>query len=399
MASDDFGPSFYLLCAVAFLSMLSVMITNPVLSIFAKDIGATGVWIGISVSAYWISRVVLEIPSGYISSKYGYYKPMAFGLILTVVGNLLLLFVENPVHLILIRMLKGVGAPFFFATSMTFIINLVGKEKRGKAMGIFQGVEFIGQIGGSLASGRLIESFGWQGGFMVALGLSLLALALYLIPPYIRNEVVQSFETRPLMIKEVLGVLKNKTIIIIAIVTLAEFIMTSGLLGTVLSIYATETLEISLTRFGYMMGIRSVGFVIAMFTMGSLADRIGRKPVLLFGIASTSVLVVLMSLFTSIITLSAIIAVIGFTSGAIWIMGPVISAEAVSAEKRGAAIGAYRTFFDLGSFIGPIVMAFIMDSYGIVYCFYLAGGLMFITLPLVLMIKETERVEGEIIAH
>jgi MFS family permease len=91
--------------------MLSVMITNPVLSIFAKDIGATGVWIGISVSAYWISRVVLEIPSGYISSKYGYHKPMAFGLILTVVGNLLLLFVENPVHLILIRMLKGVGAP------------------------------------------------------------------------------------------------------------------------------------------------------------------------------------------------------------------------------------------------------------------------------------------------
>ncbi|MCK5671145.1 MFS transporter, partial [Candidatus Bathyarchaeota archaeon] len=394
-----FGPSFYLLCIVAFLSMLSVMITNPVLSIFAKDIGATGVWIGISVSAYWISRVVLEIPSGYISSKYGYYKPMAFGLILTVGGNLLLLFVENPVHLILIRMLKGVGAPFFFATSMTFIINLVGKEKRGKAMGIFQGVEFIGQIGGALASGRLIESYGWQGGFMVALGLSTLALALYLIPPYIRKEVVQSPDVKPLKVNEVLGVLKNKTIIIIAIVTLAEFIMTSGLLGTVLSIYATETLGITLARFGYMMGIRSVGFVIAMFTMGSLADRIGRKPVLLFGIASTSVLVIVMSFFTSMITLSAIIAAIGFTSGAIWIMGPVISAEAVPPEKRGAAIGAYRTFFDLGSFIGPIVMAFIVDSYGIVYCFYLAGGLMLITLPLVLMIKETERVEGDIIAH
>ncbi len=85
--------------------MLSVMITNPILSIFAKDIGATGVWIGVTVSAYWISRVVLEIPSGYISSRFGYYKPMAFGLILTVVGNILLLFVKNPIHLILIGML------------------------------------------------------------------------------------------------------------------------------------------------------------------------------------------------------------------------------------------------------------------------------------------------------
>ena len=68
MSSRELGPSFYLLCAVAFLSMLSVMITNPILSIFAKDIGATGVWIGFTVSAYWVSRVVLEIPSGYILS-------------------------------------------------------------------------------------------------------------------------------------------------------------------------------------------------------------------------------------------------------------------------------------------------------------------------------------------
>ncbi len=97
MSSRELGPSFYLLCAVAFLAMLSVMITNPILSIFAKDIGATGIWIGITVSAYWISRVVLEIPSGYISSRFGYYKPMAFGLILTVVGNILLLFVKNPI--------------------------------------------------------------------------------------------------------------------------------------------------------------------------------------------------------------------------------------------------------------------------------------------------------------
>jgi DHA1 family multidrug resistance protein-like MFS transporter len=399
MSTRELGPSFYLLCAVAFLAMLSVMITNPILSIFAKDIGATGIWIGVTVSAYWISRVVLEIPSGYISSRFGYYKPMAFGLILTVVGNILLLFVKNPIHLILIRMLKGVGAPFFFAVSMTFIINLVGTEKRGKAMGIFQGVEFIGQIGGSLASGRLIESFGWQGGFTVALGLSVLALALYIIPPYIRNETVESSDVKPLKVAEVLGVLKNKTIIIIALVTLAEFIMTSGLLGTVLSLYATENLGISLANFGYMMGARSVGFVIAMFTMGALADRVGRKPVLIFGILGTSIMILVMSVFTSLIAITVIVAIIGFTSGAIWIVGPVISAEAVPPQKRGAAIGAYRTFFDLGSFIGPIVMTAIIVDYSILYCFYLAAGLMLVTLPLVFVMKETSKIEGEIIAH
>jgi MFS family permease len=59
-----YSASYYLLCVVGFLSMLSIMVTNPLLSLFAEDIGATGVWIGYAVSGYWISRVVLEIPSG-----------------------------------------------------------------------------------------------------------------------------------------------------------------------------------------------------------------------------------------------------------------------------------------------------------------------------------------------
>ena len=399
MSTRDLGPSFYLLTIVAFLSMLSVMITNPVLSIFAKEIGATGVMIGLAMSSYWMSRTLLEIPSGYISSRLGLYKTMGFGLVLTVVGNVLLVLVNDPVHLILIRMLKGVGAPFFFAVSMTYIINLVGPEKRGKAMGIFQGVEFIGQILGAFGSGALIERFGWPGGFTVALGLSLVALALYVGTPYIRRESVQKTNTKQLKVADVLSVLKNKTIIVIALVTLAEFIMTSGLISTTLSLYANETLGFTYAQVGYMMGARSIGFVIAMFTMGALADKIGRKPVLIFGILGTSIMVAIMSVFTSLISISVIIAIIGFTSGAIWIVGPVMSAEAVPAEKMGAAIGAYRTFFDLGSFIGPILMTAIMTQYPIVYTFYVAAGLMIMTLPLVFSLKETSKIEGEIIAH
>jgi len=399
MSLRDYPKSYYLLCIVAFLSMFSIMLTNPILSIYAKDIGATGVMIGWAVSGYWISRVVLEIPSGYISSKFGYYKPMAFGLILTVLGNVLMLFVRDPLFLVIIRAINGFGAPFFFAVSMTFIVNLVDASKRGQAMGIFQGIEFIGQIIGSTFSGRIVDSLGWQGGFMTALLLSAIAFALFIVPPYIRRETVQGPTAQPLKIGDVLGVLKNKTLMVIAAVTLAEFIMTSGLINTVLSVYANETLGFTLSEVGYMMGARSIGFVIAMFTMGSFADRIGRKPVLLFGLIGTSTLIIVMSGFTTLLTISAIIAIIGFTSGAIWIVGPVVSAEAVSHEQRGAAIGAYRTFFDGGSLIGPIIMAAVMTDYGVKPCFYLAAGLMLVTVPFVFMIKETGGVKGEVIAH
>lgn len=394
-----YSTSFYLLCVVGFLSMLSIMVTNPILSLFAEDIGATGVWIGYAVSGYWISRVVLEIPSGYVSSRFGYYKPMLFGLTLTVIGNAMLIFVNNPVYLVLVRALNGFGAPFFFAVSMTFIVNLFGAERRGTAMGVFQGIEFVGTIIGSAVSGKLVQELGWRGGFTVALALSFTALLLFVVPPYIRKEVVRGPTSKPLTLGEILGVMKNKTLMIVAAATLAEFIMTNGLMMTIVPLFMRGTLGFSLADVGYVMGARSLGFVVAMFVMGSISDRAGRRPVLMFGLAATAVLVALMSLFSTFLTMAAVICVIGFTSGAIWIVGPVISAEAVDSSQRGAAIGVYRTFFDLGSVLGPIIMTAVMTGYGVKQCFYVAAALLLLNVPLTYLMGETIRTEGETIAH
>jgi len=42
MSQKGYGLAYYLLCAIAFLTMLSIMLVNPILSLFARDIGATG---------------------------------------------------------------------------------------------------------------------------------------------------------------------------------------------------------------------------------------------------------------------------------------------------------------------------------------------------------------------
>lgn len=391
--------SYYLLCVVGFLSMLSIMVTNPVLSLFAEDIGATGVWIGYAVSGYWISRVVLEVPSGYVSSRFGYYKPMLFGLALTVMGNIMLVFVKSPVHLVLVRALNGFGAPFFFAVSMTFIVNLFGAEKRGTAMGVFQGIEFVGTIIGSAVSGKLVQELGWQGVFIAAFALSLAAFLLFVVPPHIRKETVRGPSSNTLTVGEILGVMRNKTLVIMSAATLAEFVMTNGLIMTILPLFMRGTLGFSLADVGYVMGARSLGFVAAMFTLGSISDRFGRRPVLMFGLAATAILVVVMSLFSTFFTMAAVICIIGFTSGAIWIVGPVISAEAVDSSQRGAAIGVYRTFFDLGSVIGPIVMTAVMSGSGVSYCFYLAAALLLLNVPLTYLIDESGIKEGAVLAH
>jgi len=389
MSMKGYSSTYYMLCVIAFLMMLATQITNPLLSIFAKRIGATGVMIGYAVAAYWVSRVLLEIPSGFISARYGYYKPMVAGALLTVAGNMLTINVDSPVFLVAVRAIMGLGAPLFFAISMTFIVNLFDTERRGSAMGLFQGIEFIGTIIGSGMSGYVIENLGFKGGFILSSILAVAATVLLVVPPHVRRETQQHTARASMKLGDLPEVLVNPTLVIMAVITLAEFVMSTGLIYTVFPLYAEDTLGFPLAEIGYIMGARSVGFVVAMFTMGSISDRIGRKPVLTFGIVSTAVLIMAMNYVTGYFALAALISVVGFTSGAIWIMGPVLAAEAVKPHQRGAGIGVYRTFFDLGSVFGPIIMTAVLAAYGIAYCFYLSAGLLLISAPLALMIKES----------
>jgi MFS family permease len=377
MSSKGYSGAYFVLCGVALISMLSMSLLSTVIPLFARELGASGVVIGFTVAGYWISRILLEIPSGLISQRFGYFRSMVVGLGLNVAGALLSAFAQDPFQFFLARALMGIGAPLFFAVATTFVLNLFDKERRGGAMGIFQGIEFGGSILGSAFSGYLAAMFNFRTSFLVSAGLILLSMVPLVLLPHIRGESGRMVTGSSLSFSDIREVLRNRNLLIVSSATFAEFVMSIGVLMTIFPLFAVESLGISLTDVGLLMGSRSVGFVLAMFTMGAISDRVGRKPVLLFGLGATAVLIGFVSSFWGI---AAVIFVLGITTGAIWIVSPVLAAESVEPDQRGAAIGTYRTFFDLGSILGPIVMASVFEAYGMVPCLFLASALLLVNL-------------------
>jgi MFS family permease len=82
---------------------------------------------------------------------------------------------------------------------------------------------------------------------------------------------------------------------------------------------------------------------------------------------------------------------IGITTGAVWIICPVIAAEIVDPDHRGAAIGAYRTFFDAGSVLGPILMIWVVGAYGNPMSFFLSAILLLVVFIPCLWLRETKK--------
>lgn len=390
MQQSRYNLTYIILCVIALLAMFSTQMINPLLAIYAKQVGAVGVWIGLSVSAYWLARFLLEIPSGFISTKFGYYVPMAVGLLLTAIGNILCAYVVDPFQLFFARVLMGIGAPLFFAVSMTLIINMFSVERRGSAMGLFQGIEFLGSTLASTFSGLIITSFTFIGAFFLSTVLAVIGLFLLFVPS-LRREIRTLPKSSSIKLSTIPKVLTNKGLLIVCAVTIMNFILYQGVLFTTFPLYLSEIAKMSLTDIGFVQGARSVGYVLSMFFMGTISDRIGRKPVILFGALGSAVMSLVLNNMVGFSAIAIGMLLIGITTGAVWIICPVIAAEIVDPDHRGAAIGAYRTFYDAGSVIGPILMIWVVGAYGNAMSFYLSSILLLVVFVPCLLLRETKR--------
>ena len=364
------------------LVMFSNSIMNPLLPLFARDLGASGAYIGFVVASYSISRIILEIPSGFISMRFGYYLPLSSGLGLIALGTILSALSTMPIHLVLARMLIGLGSALFFTVALGFIVKLFSADRRGRMLGLFKSIQFIAAIIGSMASGYVISTIGFKTSFLIAGALVVVAFLLLVIPSTIRNHPREEFPEESFSISSIGTVLRNRDILILCSATFAMFVMSGGVESTIFPIYADEMLGFSFPQIGLITGLRSLGFVFSVISMGTISDRVGRRPVMMLGLTLSAVLVLLLNFAGSFLAVAVIFFGIGASVGAFWIVAPIVAAESLTPALRGIGIGTYKTFFDLGSIVGPIIFSALSASSGFSVCFYLASALIVVNVAL-----------------
>ena len=172
--------AFLVLCALGVLVILGSDLATPMIPLFAEELGASALEVGFIRSAYFMTRIFIELPVGLISDRIGRRKPIVLGLFLSALSAVICGSSPNIGQLIVGRAIWGVGAALYFASSTVLVLDMF-QEDRGKALGIYQGVEFAGRFAGAPLGGALSEYFGFRVAFYATgaalLGGSALAMA------------------------------------------------------------------------------------------------------------------------------------------------------------------------------------------------------------------------------
>lgn len=133
---------------------------------------------GLSLSAFFWTYTLFQIPAGMLVDRYGVRVLYTMGFLLWSVASAGTMFVRGLSDLVALRMLVGTGESVVTSSSLYYIRKHFAEQERGFAVGLYMTGTKLGPAIGLPLSAMLIQVAGWRAMFAL-LGIGSL---LWLIP-------------------------------------------------------------------------------------------------------------------------------------------------------------------------------------------------------------------------
>ncbi len=342
------------------------MARSPVLPAFASDLGAGPELLGVIVAASTITGVFFKMPAGTLSDMLGRKRMMVLGALFFAFPPFLYPFVNDPWTLLALRFVHGFATAVFSPVAAAYVAGLRA-QGRGARLGWFASANDIGGTAGPMLGGFILFfTASFTVTYLTAGVLGLLTLVIVLLLPDIEPGRVR--DTKPLaerlaeFRRGIAEVISAPAILIASAIEATMYFGYAAFLGF-LPIYAKQT-GLNDAEIALVLGAQLATAMLIKPAAGTFSDRLGRKPVIVAGLAFSIVALPLIFRSESVAAFAMTSALLGIGVGAVTPVTNALIADLVSAKRLGAAMGVFGTVFDFGEAMGPIVAGFLVGSLG-----------------------------------
>ena len=375
---------YIVLFIAVFASTMGVGFIGPLLPLYARDLGAAGISLGMIFAGFSMARFLLTPLIGRLSDRFGRKVFLAVGLAVLSGFSLAYLSVETVRQLILVRALHGASAGMVIPVAQAYIGDVSPEGRESSFMGTFTISLFTAFGIGPLLGGPLADRFGMSAPFIAMGSLAAVAfLFVLLLLPEVGIHRERWKKRAP--VREVLA----HEVVVALILFRSVIALGRGVVIPFLP-FVAESLGASLSVIGLLLAthILLAGFLQIPF--GRLADRVSKPLLMMLGMAGTALSILAIPYCQTVTHLfflqvaTGIVSALGF---------PAAIGMAAMAGRRFGGMGTLMALFSsgmsIGLILGPLGGGFFSGIFGLDFVF--KGGSLVVALGLIVFVLLMRR--------
>lgn len=355
--------------------MLSIGIVAPILPLYARNMHASGLEIGLIFSGFALSRFLLAPLVGRFADQHRKKRVIVAGLLLFIAVSLCFVAADSPTMLVIVRMAQGLASVLVTPVAQSYVGDITPVSQEGKYGNLFFMSLFLGQALGPYLGGHLSDRFSLNMPFyaMSALSVAALILILFCLPD--APAVAPKKKTHQPLFKSLLPVFEDGPMLGVMAYFSSRGFYRWGF-NTFFPVLAVKATSASLTSVGVILSIYMLCSSLVQYPCGLLVDKYPRhkiKFILLGGIPS-ALAMSLVGQFDSMIMFFLLSMAMGLFSAVSRASSIAIQTERGRIYGMGSAAGAFTSSLSFGQVAGPLVLGVIVDAYDIPVAFLVGGA-------------------------
>ncbi|MDN5797056.1 MAG: MFS transporter [Intrasporangium sp.] len=369
----------WILVGAAFVIAIGYGIISPVLPAFARsfDVGVAAA--SVIVSAFAFFRLVFAPVGGELVSRLGERPVYLAGLVIVAVSSFATAFAQSYVQLLVFRGLGGIGSTMFTISAMALLVRLAPPSARGRVSSTYASAFLIGGMIGPVLGG-VLAGWGMRMPFIVYAVALVIAAAVVAIG--LRGARLRPAEEH--IARDVVSLAEawRSPVYRAVLVSGASNGWTNfGVRVAVLPLLAAAVLDEAWVA-GAALAIGAVGTAITLQFSGRMADRLGRRPLVISGLVVMGTTMALMGLSlhpalsvgVGLTVLFGLSLVSGVGAGLVNPAQQAAVADVIGRERNGGRVlSTVQMAQDGGAIVGPILVGLVADRFGFGTAFLVTG--------------------------
>lgn len=348
---------------------LGQQMSNSLLSLYAKSLGAPADQIGELMSMFAITALIFRFISGPAMNSFNRKKLvimaislmasayLGFSLSPVIAG---ILGLETITVLKFFRLLQGIGNAFGNSCCLTIVADVLPKDKFTAGMGYYSVAQVVSQAVGPSVGVFLRDIFGFSTTYILFFGIMLLAVGA--------STLVKIAPRPSVPFKVSLNNVFAKEALVPSIVTLLVA-MGFNSIGSFLLVYTEER---GIAGSSLFFTVYALTMLVTRPVVGNLTNKFGFVRVCIPAVLMTACSLLLIGYAPNLPVLLFAAFVNSFGYGAVRPMLQSLCMKSVPPERRGSASSTNYIFLDAATLMGPTLCGEVAARFGYVPAMWVA---------------------------